>query len=177
MIKRSWLISVLFINFFALQVTAQCNETYNLCLKQLSKEDKKAGWFTNKQSQSVSYQKGEIYETSLTAFKGFEYRLTVCVDADGGMPATFQLSQDVMVTVNDSDGNAKIERQRKIIFDNTADTEELYVLFRGTNKTEKFYLTVNVPANGKSATKKLKNTENVCVGVLLEHRKAKKSAF
>lgn len=174
--KKILLLSILSINFIALQTYAQCNETYNLCFKQLSKEDKKADWFVNKQSQSVAFQKGEAYETTLTAYKGFEYRLSVCADIDGGIPAQFQLSQDVMVNVTDSTGNTSIEKQRKVIFDNTDGNEELYVLFR-SNKNEKFYLTVHVPAAGKSANKKLKNTEDACIGVLLEHRKTRNSSF
>lgn len=174
--KKLLLVGLLLTNLLAVEAGAQCNETFNLCKKQLSKEDKKAGWFVNQQSQSISFEKGKTYETTVTAYKGYEYRLSLCTDIDGGTPAKFVLSQDVMVTVTDSSGNSTIEKQRKVIFDNTENTEELYVLFR-SNKTEKFYLSVSIPTVGKSASKKLKGTENVCVGVLLEHRKTKKSAF
>ncbi len=163
-------------NFAPLEVMAQCEEAYSLCTKQLSKEDKKAGWNVNKQSLGVSFEKGEVYEMDISAYSGLEYRLSVCSDIAGGTEAKFQLEQEVMVTVEDSLGNVTIERQRKVIFDNTTgENEELYVLFRSNKKNEKFYLSVNVPSEGKS--KKLGNTESVCVGVLLEHRRTKKSAF
>ncbi|MFT5820067.1 MAG: hypothetical protein ACI8ZM_001301 [Crocinitomix sp.] len=174
--KKILLVGLLLINFIAVQTYAQCDGTHLLCKKQLSKEDKKSGWNVNKQSESLSVEKSEEFEMFVTAYKGLEYRLSVCTDIDGGTAVPFQLSQDMMVTVTDSSGNTKIEKQRKVIFDNAADHTELYVLFR-SNKTEKFYLTIGVPSTGKSASKKLKNTDLVCLGVLLEHRKTKTSAL
>ena len=44
-------------------------------------------------------------------------------------------------------------------------------------KTEKIYVKVNIPAGGDSATKQYKDSEFVCVGVLLQHRKANKTGF
>lgn len=170
------LLSVLWMILIPLQATAQCNDTHILCAKQLSKEDKKAGWNTNQKSESITVEKGKLYETTVTAYEGLEYRLSLCTDIDGGTEAYFQLSQDVMVTVTDSSGNSTIEKQRKIIFDNTTDHTEHYALFRST-KTEKFYVTVSVPAAGKSANSSLKNTDKVCVGVLLEHRRTTKSSL
>ncbi len=175
--KKILLVGILLLNLVAVQATAQCETTHLLCKKQLSKEDKKANWNVNQQSQSESVEKGTEYELFVTAYKGLEYRLSVCTDIGGGTPANFQLSQDMMVTVTDSSGNSNIQKQRKVIFDNsTNENTELYVLFR-SNKTEKFYLTVTIPSTGKSASKKLKSTDFVCVGVLLEHRKTKKSAL
>jgi hypothetical protein len=34
-----------------------------------------------------------------------------------------------------------------------------------------------VPSTGSSADKKLTNTDNVCVGVLIEHRRTEKLGF
>jgi hypothetical protein len=174
--KKILLVALLFMSFTAVQTYAQCEGTHLLCKKQLSKEDKKAGWNVNKQSESLSLEKGEEFEMFVTAYKGLEYRLSVCTDIDGGTPVPFQLSQDMMVTVTDSSGNTKIEKQRTVIFDNAADNTELYVLFR-SNKTEKFYLTIGIPSTGSSTNKKLKKTDLICLGVLLEHRKTKNSAL
>ncbi|NOQ71032.1 MAG: hypothetical protein GQ574_03460 [Crocinitomix sp.] len=174
--KKILLVAILFMNLIAVQTYAQCEGTHLLCKKQLSKEDKKAGWNVNKQSESLSVEKGETFEMFVTAYQGLEYRLSVCTDIHGGTPVPFQVAQDMMVNVTDSTGNTKIEKQRKVIFDNAIETEELYVLFR-SNKTEKFYLTIGIPSTGISASKKLKKTDFVCLGVLLEHRKTKKSAL
>jgi hypothetical protein len=174
--KKILLIAVLLMNFIAVSAHAQCEETYILCKKQFSKADKKAGWNVNKQSLGIAAEKGQVFETTLSAYKGLEYRLSVCSEIDGGTAADFILEQETRVTVTDSAGNTSIERQRTVIFDSTTDPEEFYVLFR-SNKTEKFYLTVNVPSGAKSSNKKLKNTESICIGILLEHRKTKKSAL
>ena len=172
--RKILLIAVLLMNFVAVQATAQCEETYLLCKKHFTKEENKAGWNVNKQSQGLSVEKGTEYETIVTAYKGLEYRLSVCTDIEGGIPANFKLERESMVTVTDSTGNTTIERQREVVFDSSINLEELYVLFR-SNKTENFYLTVTIPSTGKS--KKLKDSDNVCIGVLLEHRKTKKSSL
>lgn len=174
--KKTLLLTVLLMNLIAMQATAQCDGTHLLCKKQLSKEDKKAGWNVNKQSESLSVEKGTDYEMFVTAYQGLEYRLSLCTAIGGGTPVNFQLAQDMMITITDSLGNTRIEKQRKIIFDNATDNADLYVLFR-SNKTEKYYLTVRIPSMGKSSNKKFKNTDLICLGVLLEHRKTKKSAL
>ena len=69
-----------------------------------------------------------------------------------------------------------IKRQREVIFDNEDDGMTPFVLFT-SDKTRKFYLSVNVPATGSSDNKKLTNSDNVCVGVLLEHRRTEKPGF
>ncbi len=166
--------ALLLLGLVSTNTIAQCDETFELCKKQLSKEDKKAGWFTNEQSEAVSAEKGKTYETTLTAHKGLEYRLCLCTDIDGGTAATFQLSQELVVTVMDSLGNSSMEKQRKVIFDNSIDSEEKYVLFRSP-KTTKYFLSVNIPSSGKS--KAFKSEGKVCVGVLLEHRRVKKSSL
>lgn len=173
--KKYLLLSFLILNLFTFQSFAQCEETHKLCVKQFSKEDRKAGWNINKQSESLSVEKGKVYETTLTAHKGLEYRLSACTDVGGGTPVTFQVSREISVTVTDKDGNTNIEKQREVIFDNSSDPTEFYVLFRSSKKNEKFYITVDIPASGKS--KKLKNAEFVCLGLLLEHRRVNKSAL
>ena len=44
-------------------------------------------------------------------------------------------------------------------------------------KSEKLYLRVNIPISGKSESKEFKDSDFVCVGVLLEHSKAEKLGF
>jgi len=174
--KKTLFIATLLMNIIAIQANAQCSETYNLCAKQFSKEDKNQDWNTNQQSESVSVEKGTVYETSVSAYKGMEYRLSVCTDVAGGTAAKFQLSQDVMNTIENEDGTTSIQKQRVILFDNNTDNADFYVLFR-SNKTEKFYITVTIPTLGKSKNKKLKSPDYVCLGLLLEHRKVKASSL
>lgn len=172
--KKLVFIGFLVMNMLSIDASAQCTETYNLCTKQLSKTDRKAGWNVNQQSTGLSVKKGEDYELTVMAYEGLEYRLSVCTDVAGGTAVTFQLAQDVVSSITGENGEVEMKKERKIIFDNAKTDVDLYVLFR-SNKTEKFYLTVNVPSAGKS--KKANDEESVCLGVLLEHRKVKKSAL
>ena len=76
--KKRFLIGLLAANFITINASGQCNETYNLCSKQLSKADRKAGWNINQQSTGISVAKGEVYEMTVMAYEGLEYRLSVC---------------------------------------------------------------------------------------------------
>ena len=160
----------------AIVIHAQCNKTHYLCLSQFSKDEKGAFWNLNNQSKSGAFEKGKVYEMSFIGYAGFEYRLSTCSDVESANSVNFQLSQDVVVRMQDEKGNTSIKRQREVIFDNKDDGMNPYVLFT-TDKTKKFYVAVNVPSTGSSEDKKLTNTDNVCIGVLIEHRKTEKLGF
>jgi hypothetical protein len=169
-------IGVLVLSAIMIQAFAQCNKTHYLCMGQFSKEDKSAYWNLNNQSRSAAFEKGKVYEMSFIGYEGFEYRLSTCADLESATGVKFELAKDVVVRLQDSDGNTNIKRQREVIFDNEDDGMTPFVLFT-SDKTRKFYLSVNVPATGSSDNKKLTNTDNVCVGVLLEHRRTEKLGF
>ena len=172
--KKKLLIGVLMLSLFPTIGLTQCDKTFELCKKQLSKADKKENWLLNEQSLAEAVEKGTNYEATLMSYKGFEYRLSLCTDINGGTAVPFQLAHDVVVAVTDSLGNTSMEKQRKVIFDNTTNSDELYVIF-SSRKTEKFYLTVSVPGGGES--KSLKNSDKVCLGGLLEQRRVKNSSL
>lgn len=159
-----------------LQAYAQCNRTHYMCTQQFSKEDRGSYWNMNNQSRSAAFEKGKVYEMSFIAYEGFEYRLSTCSDVESANSVKFELAKDIVVRVKDENGNTNIRRQREVIFDNEDDGMTPFVLFT-TDKTTKFYVSVNVPATGSSEDKKLTNTDNVCVGVLIEHRKTEKLGF
>jgi hypothetical protein len=169
-------IGVLLLSAIVFQAYAQCNKTHYLCMGQFSKEDKSAYWNLNNQSRSAAFEKGKVYEMSFVAYEGFEYRLSTCTDIESATGVKFELAKDIVVRVKDANGNTNIKRQREVIFDNEDDGMTPFVLFT-SDKTRKFYLSVNVPATGSSDNKKLTNTDNVCVGVLLEHRRTEKLGF
>jgi hypothetical protein len=50
----------------------------------LTKEEQAEFWNLNNQSQSAMFAKGQVYEMSFIAYKGFDYRMTVCTDIVGG---------------------------------------------------------------------------------------------
>lgn len=159
-----------------LNTYAQCYKTHYLCTDRFSKEERGEYWNINNQSKSATFDKGKVYEMSFIAYSGFEYRVSTCTDIPSESGVKFELSQDIVVRVKDADGNTDIKKQREVIFDNEEDGMTPFVVFR-TDKTKKFYLSVNVPATGSSQNKKLGNTDQVCVGALIEHRRVSKTGF
>lgn len=174
--KKIVFAGALLFSIIVIQAYAQCNKTHYFCTEQFSKEDKGAYWNLNNQSKSAAFEKGKVYEMSFIAYEGFEYRVSTCSDVESANGVKFELAKDVVVRVKDGNGNTNIKRQREVIFDNEDDGMTPFVLFT-TDKTTKFFLSVNVPATGSSEDKKLTNTDNVCVGVLIEHRRTEKLGF
>lgn len=174
--KKVLLAGVVLLSAIFIQAYAQCSKTHYLCMGQFSKEDKGAYWNLNNQSRSGAFEKGKVYEMSFVAYEGFEYRLSTCTDVASANGVKFELAQDMIVRVKDADGNTIMKRQREVIFDNEDDGMAPFVLFT-TDKTRKFYLSVSVPSTGSSDDKKLTNTDNVCIGVLIEHRRTEKLGF
>jgi len=173
--RKVLIAGTLLVSAIVIQAFAQCNKTHYLCTGQFSKEEKSAYWNLNNQSRSAAFEKGKVYEMSFIAYEGFEYRVSTCTDVPSSSGVHFELARDIVVRVKDGQGNTNIKRQREVIFDNETEGTP-YVLFT-TDKTKKFYISVDVPATGSSGNKKLTNTDNVCVGVLIEHRKTEKLGF
>ena len=114
---------------------------------------------------------------SFIAYAGFDYRISVCTDIEGGDKVRFELFHDAIVRVKDEYGNTNIKRQKESLYKNADDNLSPMVEFT-VDQTKKFYLDVEVPSSGESKNKKLaKSSDNVCVGVLLEHRKVAKTGF
>ena len=164
------------ISLIVVQAFAQCRNTHYLAQAQFGKEDRGQGWLLNNQSRSGAFEKGKSYEMSFIAYEGFEYRLATCTDVESADQVNFELAHDVIVRVKDGSGHTNIKRQRETIFDNTAEGMEQFVVFT-TEKTQKFYVTVSVPATGSSSDRKLTNTDRVCMGVAIYHRKTEQLGF
>ena len=176
--KRALLLATVLLGGIIVEAYSQCSRTHYFCTSQLSKEEQQEYWNLNNQSKSAAVAKGEDYNLSFIAYKGYDYRLSVCTDAvEGtGEKVQFTLSQDAIVRVKDENGNTNIRKQKEAIFDNSKEGNESFVKF-ATDKTRKFYLTVKVPAAAESQNKKLGIEEKVCLGVLLEHRKSPNLGF
>lgn len=176
--KKAALLAVIFMSGIVLEAFAQCSKTHYFCTSTLSKEEQGEYWDLNNQSKSAAVVKGEEYNLSFIAYKGYDYRLTVCTDAVEGTGETvsFVLAQDAIVRVKDEFGNTNIKKKKEDIYNNADDGNSSFVKF-ATDKTRKFYLTVQVPVDGESKNKKLGQQERVCLGVLLEHKKTPNLGF
>ena len=175
--KRALIIGVALIGFIAIQAYSQCQKTHYFCTTLLDKEQQAEFWNLNNQSKSATFEKGKVYKMSFIAYKGFDYRISVCTDIkEGADKVRFELFHDAIVRVKDEYGNTNIQRKKESFYSNQDDNLSPMVEFT-VDKTKKFYIDVNVPAAGESKDRKLSKTDNVCVGVLLEHKKAAKMGF
>lgn len=174
--KRALFLSSLLAIVVVLQAYSQCQKTHYFCTTQLSKEEQAEFWNLNNQSQSATFAKGQVYEMSFVAYKGYDYRVSVCTDIVGGDKVAFELLQDEVIRVKDEYGNTNIKKTKEAVYNNKDDNMKPTIIFT-TDKTKKFYIKVNVPPTGESKDKALGKTENVCVGVLLEHKEAAKLGF
>lgn len=175
--KKAIFIGSVLMAVVVLQAYAQCNKTHYFCTASLSKEEQAEFWNLNNQSQSAMFAKGEVYEMSFIAYKGYDYRLSVCTDiAEGGDKIQFEMLQDEVVRVKDEYGNTNIKKTKESIYKNAEDGLKQSITFT-TDKTKKIYVKVNIPSTGTSKDKALGKTDNVCVGVLLEHKEAASLGF
>lgn len=175
--KRALIIGAALVALVAIQAYSQCQKTHYFCISLLSEEQQKEYWTLNNQSKSATFEKGKVYKMSFIAYDGFDYRISVCTDIEGGDKVRFELSHDAVVRVKDEYGNTNIKRQKESLYKNTDDNLSPMLEFT-VDETKKFYLDVEVPASGESKNKKLaKSTDNVCVGVLLEHKKVARPGF
>lgn len=175
--KRALFLGAALIGMIAIQAYSQCQKTHYFCTQKLTKEQQQEYWNLNNQSKSATFEKGKVYKMSFIAYKGFDYRISVCTDvADGGDAVRFELFHDAIVRVKDEYGNTNIQRKQESLYTNKDDNLSPMVEFT-VDKTKKFYLDVNVPVSGESKNRKLSKTDNVCVGVLLEHKKAANLGF
>lgn len=175
--KRGIIIGALVFGFIAFQAYSQCKKTHYFCTSLLDKEKQAEFWNLNNQSKSATFQKGKIYKMSFIAYKGFDYRVSVCTDiVEGGDKVRFELFHDAIIRVKDEYGNTNIKRQKESLYNNTDDNLSPSLEFT-VDKTKKFFLDVNVPVGGESKDRKLAKSDNVCVGVLLEHKKVAQLGF
>lgn len=175
--KRALIIGALMMGFVAFQAYSQCQKTHYFCTSLLDKEKQAEFWNLNNQSQSATFEKGKVYKMSFIAYEGFDYRISVCTDVtEGGDKVRYELFHDAVIRVKDEYGNTNIKRTKESLYKNSDDNLSPSLEFT-VDKTKKFYIDVNVPASGESKDRKLSATDNVCVGVLLEHKKAAKLGF
>ncbi len=172
--KKAIFFGIILVSGIVLEAYAQCTRVHFFCASQLSKEQQQEAWSMNNQSKSAPVAKGQKYDLSFIAYTGYDYRLTICTDAMQGSGETinFTLAHDAIVQLKDG----SISKRPEVIFDNTSAGNQPFVKF-ATEKTRKFYLSVNVPATGDSKDKALGVEDKVCLGVLLEHKKTPALGF
>lgn len=152
-----------------------CRRVHDFCTENLPEEEQSKEWSFDNQSKSATFEKGKVYEMSFVAYKDFVYRITTCTDIAEADKVNFEVYHNELVRKEMSTGT-RLVKEKILIYDNKTDSDKAYYKFR-TEKSEKIYVKINVPASGDSSTKGFKDSEFVCVGVLLQHRRGQKVGF
>jgi hypothetical protein len=152
-----------------------CRRVHDFCTENLPDEEQSKDWSFDNQSKSATFEKGKVYEMSFVAYKDYVYRITTCTDIANGDKVNFEVYHNELVRKEMSSGTRLI-KEKILIYDNKTDNDKAYYKFR-TEKSEKIYVKINVPASGDSSTKGFKDSEFVCVGVLLQHHRGQKVGF
>jgi len=177
--KKGILFGIICIGIIFIQATyAQnsCKRVHNFCSEGLPEEEQTGDWSFDNQSKSATFEKGKTYEMSFVAYKNFVYRVATCTDIiEAGENIQFEVFRNELVR-KEVNGALRLLKQKKSIFNNQTSEKESFFKIR-MKKTEKIFVQVSIPSSGKSATKQFKDSEYVCVGVLLEHRRVKKTGF
>ena len=163
---------------FIQSVNAQnsCRKVHNFCTNILPDDEQSNAWLFDNQSKSATFEKGKVYEMSFIAYKDFVYRIATCTDIiEGSDKINFEVFHNQLVK-KEINGVNRLIKEKTAIYNNNSDNMSAFYKFR-VEKSEKIYVKVNIPNSGDSATKQYKDSEFVCVGVLLQHRKANKTGF
>lgn len=117
-------------------------------------------FFYNGQSKSAMFEKGQTSELKFIAYKGQDYRVTICTEEALGNQVHFKIK----------DG-----RSGEVLYDNAS--EEMIQDFEfSSENTRPLALEVTVPS-GETKEEKFKPTDMACLGVLIEHRPSTKTGF
>lgn len=152
-----------------------CRKVHEFCTANLPEEEMSKDWSFDNQSKSATFEKGKVYEMSFVAYKDFVYRITTCTDVEESEKINFEVFHLELVR-KEMNGVNRLVKEKISIFNNNSDNMKPFYKFR-TEKTEKIYVKINVPNAGESSTKQFRDSEFVCVGVLLQHRRGKKVGF
>ncbi len=160
----------------SVQAQQSCRKVHNFCKAFVPEEEKSKDWDMDNQSKYATVEKGKVYEMSFIAYRDFIYRISTCTDVEDAEKINFEIFHSELVKRPDKNGKSRIFKEKVAIYNNNADDLVQLYKFR-LEKSEKLYVRVNVPASGKSENKQFKDSDFVCVGILLEHTRARKIGF
>jgi hypothetical protein len=174
--KKVFLITIGILGLIMIQATyaQSCRGVHNFCVESLPEEEQGKEWSFDNQSKSATFEKGKTYEMSFIAYRDYIYRITTCTDMLESK-VNFEVYHNELVR-KEMDNGVRLIKEKILIFDNKTDSDKAFYKFR-TEKTEKIYVKINVPNSGESKKKEFRDSEFVCVGVLLQHKKGQKVGF
>ncbi|MFK8039019.1 MAG: hypothetical protein AB8B74_12060 [Crocinitomicaceae bacterium] len=160
----------------SIQAQQSCRKVHEFCKDGIPDDEQTKAWEMDNQSKYATVEKGKVYEMSFISYRDFVYRISTCTDVADAEKISFEIFHTELVRRPDVNGNPRIFKEKVSIYNNKADDMTQFYKFR-VEKSEKLYVRVNIPISGKSEAKQFKDSDFVCVGVLLEHSKAERLGF
>lgn len=160
----------------SIQAQQSCRKVHEFCKDAIPEDEQTKNWEMDNQSKYATVEKGKTYEMAFIAYRDFVYRISTCTDVEDAEKINFEIFHTELVRRPDKDGNPRIFKEKVSIFNNKTNDMTQFYKFR-VEKSEKLYVRVNIPVSGKSESKEFKDSDFVCVGVLLEHSKAERLGF
>jgi len=177
--KKTLFFGIIFVSVIFIQATyAQnsCRRVHNFCTETIPEDENEGNWSFNNQSKSATFEKGKDYEMSFVAYNNYIYRIATCTDIlEAGENIKFEVFRTELVR-KEVNGKIRLLKGKASIYNNQKDDLKSFYKFR-VKKTERIYVKVSIPSTGQSSAKQYKDSQYVCVGVLLEHRKIDKTGF
>ena len=120
------------------------------------------GFSYNGQSKSGLFAKGQSSTIKAIFYKGMDYHISVCCEEK--------------TTINFSIKDAKpLKPENELLYDNSTDNNTNEVQLTNEN-TRHVNIMVTIPG-GDPKIDKVKGTEGICAGLLIEHRRSDKTGF
>src|ERR1035437_6469179 len=116
------------------------------------------GFSYNGQSRSGLFAKGQSSTIKAVFYKGMDYHISVCCEEK--TPINFSI---------------KDEKTGEVLYDNASDNNTNEIQLTNEN-TRHVNIVVTIPG-GDSKVDKVKGTDGMCAGLLIEHKRSDKTGF
>ena len=118
------------------------------------------GFAYNGQSRSGLFAKGQSSTIKVVFYKGMDYHISVCCEEK--TPINFSITD--------------AKPGGKVLYDNSTDNNTSEIQLTNEN-TQHVNIVVSIPGGDAKEIDKIKGTEGMCVGLLIEHRRSDKTGF
>lgn len=175
--KLSVKISLLLFAFLGVNAAnaQSCRDEHTYCDR-----GKDKGWQTSTQSKSGTFAAGETHEISLIIYDGIDYRFSFCAnnpELDGQIVVEMFTEKTVRKYIPEKRRMGYVKEKESRYTNREDEMAQSFEI--QADGTKKIFLRVTVPDGPSEGGRgrKLKASDVICVGVLVQHQKGVRSGF